>query len=295
MMFDCDVVTQSIADRVKQFQQRDGIVIGDERIAPAIKPDIVLASTKRIARADKDKAALLEVANQLRKTLGNRYHRYVDSSNPNVVPYRRRFADTDYIFVVNDNREYGRYVGHHGLVMENGLPSNARISVAREAGFAYDLVEHRSVETRWDAQHLTMDVHLGPCDGRVYMVTRQAIEDVHIAAPAKASSGQQIDVTMSVVDAQGEPIDAVVPLEVAITDADGRAAEYSGYWAAVGGKVTMPLDIAPNDPPGVWQIRVRELASGNAAVCYFRVIGERTETDFGPLDKELANPVQPDG
>ncbi len=295
MMFDCDVVTQSVADRVNQFQARGGVIIADDRIAPAIKPDIVLTPTNRTARADKDKAALLEVAKQLRKALDQRYSRYVDSTNANVIPYRRRFADTDYIFVVNDHREYGRYVGHHGLVMENGLPSNARLSVARESGFVYDLVEHHAMETRQNGRRMVMDVHLGPCDGRVLMVTQREIHDVTIKCPDKASGGKPVTVTIAVVDSHATPIDAVVPLEVTIVDAEGREAEYSGYWAAVGGKATVQLDIAPNDPAGVWQIRVRELASEKTAVAYFRVIGAPIETDFPPLDKELANPVQPAG
>jgi hypothetical protein len=76
-----------------------------------------------------------------------------------------------------------------------------------------------------------------------------------------------------VVDAEGRPLHAVVPLEVTIRDAEGRSAEFSGYYAAVDGKVEILLDVAPNDPFGIWQIAARELASGRTAVVHSRVLG----------------------
>ncbi|MCX5642647.1 MAG: hypothetical protein NTY10_05405, partial [Candidatus Omnitrophica bacterium] len=39
VMTDCDYLPRSVADKVLQFQGRGGIIIGDERLAPAISPD----------------------------------------------------------------------------------------------------------------------------------------------------------------------------------------------------------------------------------------------------------------
>jgi hypothetical protein len=40
---------------------------------------------------------------------------------------------------VNDHREYGSYVGQHGLVMENGLPSKGVVSLKAESANVYEL------------------------------------------------------------------------------------------------------------------------------------------------------------
>ena len=58
VMADCDVITQSMAERIKAFQAKGGIVVGDDRLAPAIQPDIRLTPYQRTGHADKDKAAL---------------------------------------------------------------------------------------------------------------------------------------------------------------------------------------------------------------------------------------------
>ncbi len=295
-MFDCDVLTQSVVDRVKKFQSNGGIVIGDENLCPAIKPDIVLPVYARTGRNDADRAALVEAAGKLRTQLDARYSRFVDTTSPDVIPYRRRAAGADYLFVVNDRREYGSYVGHHGLVMENGLPSRATVRVARQAAAVYDLVDSRRVFARVDAGATVFDVELGPCDGRVFLVCDQAIAGVRIAAAEEATRGGWLACEISVVDGNGKSLSAVVPLKIAIRDPDGRPAEFSGYDAAIDGKRSLTIDIAPNDLPGLWQIEVRELASNQTATHYFRVAGPTPWPPAKkPIPKELVDPVQPKG
>ncbi len=270
-MLDCDVVTESVLAAVKRFRKRGGIIIGDNRLTPAIDPDIRLPVYKRKGKAAEDKAALLQIASQLRRELEGRYERYVDSSNPEVIPYRRRYAESDYIFLVNDHREYGRYVGHHGLVMENGLPSRATVTVARPEGVVYDLVSGRRVEVRRSGGRLSLDVELGPGEGRLFLVTPKPIDRVVIDAPGEVSAGESVRVTVTVLGKDGLPVEAVIPLRVDIEDSECRQAEFSGWWAAVRGRVEIKLDIAPNDPAGLWRISASELASGRKAAHFFRV------------------------
>ncbi len=296
VMCDCDVLTRSVADRVLAFQARGGLVVGDDRLCPAIKPDILLTPYKRTGRADEDRAQLVALAAKLRHDLDARYRRYVDSSNPDVIPYRRQYREADYVFVVNDRREYGQYVGQHGVVMENGVPSTAKLSIARPAGTVYDLVEHRALPARREADRLVADVSLGPCDGRLYLVAPQPIAGLKLEVPATASRGASVTVSLDVLGADGKPLAAVVPVELTIRDAQGQAAEFSGAWAAIDGRLQVPLDIAANDPFGAWQIEARELASGRQAWATLRVLAPQPWPPARkPIPKELANPVQPKG
>ncbi len=213
-----------------------------------------------------------------------------------MIPYLRRHGPTDYVFLVNDHREYGQYVGQHGIVMENGLPSRTVVAINRPSGFIYDLLSSRQAVARQDGGRLLLDVDLGPCDGRLYMVSPKAVDRVRIQAPAAIARGAKASCRIEVLDPEGRPLEAVVPLRVTIRDSEARAAELSGYYAAVDGKTEIPLDIASNDPMGTWQIEVRELASGRSAVHSFRVPGPNPwPPTRKPPSKELGNPVQPKG
>jgi hypothetical protein len=295
VMPDCDVLTASVAEEIRTFQQRGGLVVGDERTCPAIKPDILLPVYNRTGPAQEDKAALQGVARNLRSQLDRRYQRQVDTSSPEIIPYLRCYKETDYIFLVNDRREYGDYVGHHGLVMENGLPESTSVSVARSGGYVYDLVTHRGVASSQSVDVVDFDVRLGPCDGTVLMISRRAIDRVRLKGPASVERGELVPWTVEVVDEAGVPLEAVVPVEVTIRDAEGRRAEFSGAYAAVDGALELAFDIAPNDPPGMWEIEVVELASGRRAAAAMRVQGPKPWPPATSDTNEAADAVQPKG
>ncbi len=261
----CDILTAGVAARIAEFQKSGGIVIGDEHLCPAIKPDIPVPSYRRTGKADEDKAALQAKAAELREVLDGRYQRRADSSSPDVVVRLRQYGDADYLFAINDKRTFGEYVGHHGRVMEKGLPASASLTLRRPGGHVYDLVCHRPVPSRQADAEIAFDVELGPGEGRVLLVTDQEIAGVRIKTPSQAKLGERVELGVSVVDSEAKPIAAVVPLEIEILDAEGRPAEFTGFYAAKDGRVALSVDPAKNDKPGTWTIRARELASGKTA------------------------------
>lgn len=296
VMPDSDVVTRSVLEKIKAFQAQGGIVIGDANLTPALKPDIVLDLYKRTGLAAVDKAELQARAATLRATLTQgKYEPYLATSNPEVVPYRRRYAETDYVFLVNDHREPGDYVGHHGRVMENGLPSEARVSIRRESGFGYDLVSHQAVAFRREGDQLVLDVELGPGEGKMLMVTPVAIGGVRISPPESAMRGDRKSITIEVTDSDGKVVDAAIPLQIRVEDSEGRKAENSGYWTTEHGKVGVVIDVAPNDREGIWKVTARELASGHSSSVFFRVGEQPDSVNPGKLEKGAGNAVQPKG
>lgn len=77
---------------------------------------------------------------------------------------------------------------------------------------------------------------------------------------------------VEVLSDKGNRMNAIVPVRVDILDPDGREAEYSGFYGAKDGAVEINADLALNDVPGTWQIRVKELASGKTAYAYMKLI-----------------------
>lgn len=271
VLADCDVLPEPVVKRINDFHAAGGIIIGDDRLCPAIVPDIRLTPYARVQKACVDKTALLERAAALRKQLEGRYACYAASSVADVLPYRRCYGTSDYLFAINDRREFGNYVGHHGLVMEQGLPAQADFTIRRPRGHVYDLVEHRKVPTETDGDGLRMPVELEPGGGRLWLVTETPIERVAIQAPQEATCAGEALVRASVTDSAGNAIDAVIPLEFRVLDPDGRRSEFSGFYGAVDGEFTVPLAFAANDTTGVWTVEIRELASGIRARHFIRL------------------------
>lgn len=295
VMPDCDVLTKTAAEKINAFQKAGGLIVGDERTCPAVTPDVLLPVYARTGRADADKAALQQLAGELRKQLDSRYRRIVDTSSPEVIPYLRRYKNADYVFLINDRREYGDYVGHHGRVMENGLAEATGVKLARSGGYVYDLVRHCGISASQASGEVEFDLRLGPCDGALLMVSDRAIDQVKLAGPASVTRGSKATWVAEVVDEAGKPLSAIVPVQITVRDPAGRCAEFSGAYAAVDGRVDLTLDIAPNDAPGMWEIEAIDLASGRRTGAAMRVEGPKPWPPQPVDTKGAANAVQPKG
>ncbi|QDT88588.1 LamG-like jellyroll fold domain-containing protein [Gimesia algae] len=271
VLADCDVLTRSVVEKILAFQKRGGIVIGDPNLTPAIKADIVLPKFVRSKRTQEDQKTILQHAAQLKSALAGRYEWYSQSTTPEIVTRTRSAGISDYVFVVNDRREFGTYVGQHGLVMEDGLPAEGKLTLLRDGGHVYDLQANREIPAQNAEHKVSWPVQLGPCEGRVFLVTPTPIAAVKITGAQSTPAGKPLELLVSVLDSKSKTIPAVIPLEVKITDPAGRVAEFSGYYGAEQGQLPLKLDIASNDRPGMWKVHVRELASGQTGVFYFRV------------------------
>jgi len=265
----CDVLTKAVVTRILDWQKKGGKIVADEFLCPALKADFMLPSFKRVKKADEDKAKVLEMA---RTVGGFALPQKAMCDNPEIIVRTRKFGDATYVFVVNDKREFGNYVGQHGLVMENGVPSSGVVSLKVESANVYELTGTQFiVPKRGTDGVMSWPVDLGPCDGRIFMVMPKPLLGLKLEVPENAVVGNSAKIAVSITTTQEAPTKAVIPVRVDVRDASGKAAEGSGFYAAENGIVEIKLDLAPNEDPGTWEVRVKELASGMEARKWMRV------------------------
>ena len=263
----CDVLTKSVVARIADWQKKGGKIVADEFLCPALKADVVIQSFKREKKAAEDKAKVLELAKAFRAL-----PQKVSCDNPEIITRVRKFGDATYVFVVNDKREYGSYVGQHGLVMENGLPSKGVVSLKAESANVYELTGLQFiVPKRGEDGAMSWPVELGPCDGKIFLVMPKPLLGIQLDVPENATLSNTAKVSARITTTQEAPTKAVIPVRVDIRNANGSAAEGSGFYAAENGIIELSLNLAPNEDPGTWEIRVKELASGMEAVKWMRV------------------------
>ena len=265
----CDVLTKSVVARIQEWQKKGGKIVADEFLCPALKADFTLPSFKRVKKADADKTKVLELA----QTMGVfALPQKARCDNPEIIVRTRKFGDALYVFVVNDKREFGSYVGQHGLVMENGLPSTGVVSLKLDSANVYELTGTQFiVPKRGEDGMMSWPVDLGPCDGRIFMVMPKPLLGMKLDVPESAMVGNKARITVNITTTQEATTKAVIPVRVDIRDASGKAAEGSGFYAAENGILELSLDLAPNEDPGTWEVRVQELASGMEARKWMRV------------------------
>jgi uncharacterized protein YfaS (alpha-2-macroglobulin family) len=89
--------------------------------------------------------------------------------------------------------------------------------------------------------------------------------------PENATLNNTAKLAARITSTQEGPVKAVIPVRLDIRDANGNLAEGSGYYAAENGILEAEINLAPNDDPGTWEVRIKELASGMEAVGWMKV------------------------
>jgi hypothetical protein len=304
----CRFLSAPVVEKIKAFQKAGGILVADEKLLPALKADIVVpvmayktppksdhtedvnAATKTMVNTaarrftEQQKAWMLAEAEKLRAALVAKcaYAPKADSSSPEIVTYSRAWGGTPYVFAVNDRRTFGDYVGQWGLTMEKGLPFAGEVTLADPEGrinAVYELSRGGEVKfSRRDgrvAVPLTYDTN----DGRLLLFLPRKIASVE-ADVAKA--GDVLSVTMTVRDAAGEPVKALLPVEVRVYDAAGRELDGAGYACAKDGVCKLTVRTNINDAPGGYRVVCRDRASGLACERWVKT-GECVASGFSTL------------
>ena len=268
----CVVLPRSVFEKIVAFQQRGGIVLSDDLIAPALKSDIVIPHCPVAAlEGEPWKSATLAIGAQMRKALQGKYTPFAQSENPEVVLYTRERDGVQYLFAINDRRQFGDYVGRYRMVMEDGLPAETTITVQRAGVKVIDLVAGKEVPVESSLGVTRFRANLEPGGGKIFVIADRLPASVAIMGPERMDRGKTATFDISFQDASGAPVAPVVPFEIRIEDPAFRSAEPSGFYAAVGGKARVTFDLAENERTGVWRVVVTERIKGVSETLYIRV------------------------
>ena len=286
----CLFLTPDVVAKIKEFQAKGGILVADDQLLSALKPDVQVpvvsfspppesdhteevnemeAAREGDAKTRKGtmraKATMVAQANDLRKRLAPRFTPEADSSSPEIVTYSRRWNDARYVFAINDHRTFGDYVGPWGLTMEKGLPYEGEVSLADGDGAVkavYELSRGGEVPFTREGGRVKVPVKYATNDGRLFAFLKTRIASVKVDAPAVVRAGSSLKVTFSALDEDGRPVAALLPAEIRLFDAAGREIDGAGWVCLQGGTCTVDFVTNLNDAAGSYRIVCSDRASG---------------------------------
>ncbi|MBE2285154.1 MAG: LamG domain-containing protein [Prosthecobacter sp.] len=285
IMPDCDVLPASVVEKIRNWQKDGGKVLADDHLCPGLKADgswIAKAPVPAVAPAEGvspeavsppvEAAVPLPLSERLAVLCKDQgWKPRATCDHPDVVLHASRSGEATVLFVINDRREAGTYVGQHGLVKERGLPVATKLNFGQDKVNIYDLTEASFLLPKREDAGLVVPLELGPSEGRVLLLSPVPLLEMQVEVPETAKRGYSAEVRVRLMTSGGRPMPAAIPVAVTIRDADGAPAEFDGHHVVENGELTLRLDLARNETPGAWEIRVRELASGMKAVKWMQV------------------------
>ena len=267
----CDVLPEKVVQKLREFQDKGGILVGDPFTTPAIMPDLMITPVERTRNPVQDKAALQKAGLDLRAMLASKYTPYTGTSNPDLLTWVRSDKAADYLFVINDKRTFGDYIGQYGLVQEKGLPNSGFVTINRKAGAVYDLIRNAEVPFTVKNNVTTIPVQFKTCDGRALLILPEKVGQISFAVPRSADLGGSFTLTAKLAGSSGKPITSLHPLKITVKSADGTITDESGYSVFENGSFTRKITIPKNAAKGTWSITVREAAAGKDLTRQFTV------------------------
>ena len=258
----CDVLPEKIFDAVTEFQRKGGIVITDQCHVPGLLPDAVIPVINRSGKPDEDKQKFQIAGKKLKEILRNYYTPYSDSSNMDMLTWIRSDKGSDYLFVINDKRTFGDYVGQYKKVMEKGLPNRGRVKIRRTCGVVYDLLEGKKIPFRTEKGSTLIDLQFKTNDGKILLLMDSPVQSLELQMPAEAQKGSVLPYTVRIKTADGQYLKALHPLKVEVRDSDGILTDDSSYAAMENGIYANTLTLPLNGKEGSWSITVRDPVSG---------------------------------
>ena len=225
------VVTKETAAALKAFKARGGKIVADANFVPAIKADAAIPSEGEVAEAeDAEEAEEVRAddmlpkemkrtkdckvrdrkwrarAAALAKTCRQWAPAYVEADSQYIFLRTRTYGSADYVFAINDKRDFGDYVGPWRRIMDKGVPNEATLTVCRKAGAVYDLVRHTAVPFSVKDGKTLIPVKYDTSDGRLLMVVDRPLGMLKFKAKA-AEGGARVGVI-------SPDKDAMIPIKV---------------------------------------------------------------------------------
>jgi hypothetical protein len=276
-MHDIKHLPKSVFNKIVAFAEKGGTVVCGAPFAKLIPGavDFDMDMTKRKKStyyhiknkggfaADVVYQDMKRNAAAVRKMLKNKLSFYADCDSHSAFINVLEKYGRKYVFVVNDKRTFGDYVGKkYRAVMEQGVPQKLNVMIKSDNAVVYDLVSHIRLKSFSKAGQTVVPLTLKPAWGAVLAVYEQDIKRVEISLPQVLRTGNSSEFVIKVIGNDGKAMTGIQPVEVIISDPEGKRNEFSGYFAAENGVSRIKFIPAKNDLRGKWTVSVKELSSG---------------------------------
>lgn len=153
------------------------------------------------------------------------------------------------------------FAGLHQTLYQ--APDLTTLRFPKRGAVCYDMLAMQPVDVKVDGDWMTLDVDLTHGAGKIFAFLPAKIEQVVLRASQKLTAGDTLQYDIAMADVDGQPLDAGVPLEISLVDAQGNLRHHVYRAATPGyrGAYVLPVNV----PAGPWKLLVRELISGAAA------------------------------
>jgi outer membrane protein assembly factor BamB len=139
-------------------------------------------------------------------------------------------------------------------------PQRPTLKFPKRPPVCYDMLEMKRAEVATDGEWMSLQADMRECPGKIFAFLPAEIAKVELKTVVQAKSNSPVNYQVSVVDKNGQTIDAAFPIQITISDATGATLNdvYRAADPVFAGVFHLPANIAV----GNVKLKARELISG---------------------------------
>jgi hypothetical protein len=255
-------IPDSAYRQILEFVRRGGIVMADD-----------VCTVEGIPGMQSFKP---EQKDEVKKFLRERTTLPVGSKTEDIIWNILEYKGARYLVVVNDKREFGRYLGQWEKVKDKGIAQRADFVVDKDfAGYVIDLTSSKVVDAQNREGEKIFSFEIGPTAGKIFMFVDDVPEKVSVK-PRKRSvlQGETLEVTISIEGKNGM-MQGGVPFNYTVVQPSGAVFDISGNSLIENGRYVLSFVIPVNAETGNWRITAKEFSTGLGAASDFLVSAKR--------------------
>lgn len=209
-----------------------------------------------------------ENVGELRAKLLPNFTRFAEPGNPQLIVSTLYKGKGRYVVAANDGALPGL-----ARLQWGRRPQLDRILLAKGDCVVYDAFDLRRISPRDEGDRRAVVADFRNIHGRLYACLPRPIGSVALEASSSAALGEAFRYRVRVLDEQGSPIEAAVPIEIQIVGPqdDLRRTVYRTADGSRGYEGTFRVGV--NDIPGEYAVRVTELFAGTSALGTTQAVG----------------------
>lgn len=251
-------ITSYTYEGIKKFIQKGGIVIADE--------DCKIKGIEKVKVFREDE--IDKIKNFIKENVKLPFKVYGDDVLVNFLT----LGEGNYLFIVNDKRDFGKYLGKWGKIKEKGIENRIILNIEKNLGdFLYDLNENKLLAGKEKDNIIEYEIVLKGGEGKILYISKEKLEKFEInLVKSEINKGDKQKILISL---KGEKnlMKGGIPLKIEIIKPDGRLFDMSGFYLCEDGIFDFSFYLPLNTIEGKWKVKIKEFLTGGEKNVVFSV------------------------
>ncbi|MGB9677496.1 MAG: LamG-like jellyroll fold domain-containing protein, partial [Candidatus Ratteibacteria bacterium] len=252
-------ITEETYEAIKKFVEKKGIVIVDDVFKiKGIEKNLYVFQKDE---TEKIKSFIRENVKLPVKIVG-------DDILMNILS----FKTGNYIFLINDKRVFGRYLGRWQKIKEKGVDNEVTLIINKNWGqFLYDLNSKKVIFGKENGNVIEYEISLKGAEGKILYVSNKRFKDMKIFVEKEKINKGEVQKLNVLLNGEKGFMEGGIPVLVEILEPDNRVFDISDFYICEDGKLELSFYLPINSKEGEWKVKVKEFFTDKEKLISFFV------------------------